>query len=224
MTLQPSSFMSEPVFTNTGAIIPPVEFFPAIENICRQHGILFIMDEVATGFGRCGRLFGSELWELEPDIICLGKGITGGYGTLGATIVTEDIYEQCRGKIPSYSTFGWTPLDLAAARANVEVILQGRLWENADEVGLYLLGKLKALELKPNVGEVRGIGLLLGIELVSDCHSKRPDFKRATEVLNKCSERGLLLGSVGNVLLLTPALTLSYELADEGAAIITSLL
>lgn len=215
-----AAFISEPIFTNSGAIIPPTDFFTRIQDICIRHGIIFIMDEVATGFGRCGRLFGSEVWGLKPDIVCLGKGITGGYGTLGATLVTEQIYEQCRGRVPSYSTFGWNPLDLAAARANVDFILDNRLWEAAHNTGLYLLKRLKLLERNPHVGEVRGIGLLLGIEIVRDAVSKQADFKRSGEAQRSCYEQGLLVGIAGNVLIVTPALNLTNRLADEGAAIL----
>ncbi|MEK7516170.1 MAG: aspartate aminotransferase family protein [Patescibacteria group bacterium] len=218
-----AAFISEPVFTNAGAIVPPADFYPAIADICRKHGILLVMDEVATGFGRCGTLFGSELWGLEPDIICLGKGLTGGYGTMGATLVTEKVYARASG-IPWYSTFGWLVTDLAAAQANVEVILRERLWENAREVGAYILEKLKPLEDTPDVGEVRGIGMVLGIEIVRDKQSRAPDFLKAQRFQDRCAERGLLLETAHNTLFITPSLTLTKELADQGIGIISEVL
>lgn len=218
-----AAFLTEPVWTNAGAIIPPPDFLPAIERLCRDHGALFIMDEVATGFGRCGILFASELWNLSPDILCLGKGFTGGYATMGATLVTEEVFAESKN-LPTYSTFGWLQTDFAATRANVEVLLRDKLWENAKEVGAFLLSELKALEDLPFVGEVRGIGLLLGIEIVRDKESRAPDEKKANALCDACSKRGLILELAGNTLFITPPLILTKELAKEGADIVKEVL
>lgn len=218
-----AAFLSEPVWTNAGAIIPPENFYPAMAKLCRSYGITLIMDEVATGFGRCGALFGSELWDLKPDILCLGKGLTGGYSTLGATLVTEKIFERSRD-IPSYSTFGWAANDLAPARANLEIILKEKLWENAGQVGEYLLGKLKIFEEKSYVGQVRGAGLLLGIEIVHDKKSKTPDYARAVAIQDECAKRGLLVETAGHTLFITPPLVLTKELADDGVRILEKVL
>src|SRR3989344_9667794 len=184
-----AAFISEPVWTNAGAIIPPEEFYLAIEKICRKYNILLVMDEVATGFGRCGKLFASELWNIKPDIMCLAKGLSGGYGTIGATLVSEEIFAKCAG-IPDYSTFGWLPIDLAGAKANVEIVLREKLWENAEKVGGHILARLKALESLPFVGEARGIGLLFGIEIVSDKKTKTADVEKARQFQDECSRRG----------------------------------
>lgn len=214
-----AAFISEPVWTNAGAIAPPKDFYPAIEKICRRHGILFVMDEVATGFGRCGKLFGSELWGIKPDILCLGKGLTGGYGTMGATLITEEIFTASRG-IPSYSTFGWLPLDLAAARANVNIVLQEKLWENSAKMGNYLLEKIKPFENLPYVGEVRGLGLLLGIEIVKDKKSKSPDWFKAQKLQDRCAEFGLLIETAGHTLFMTPPLVIDKKIINEGLKIL----
>ena len=218
-----AAFLTEPVWTNAGSIIPPPDFLPAIEKLCRDHGSLFIMDEVATGFGRCGALFASELWKLTPDILCLGKGFTGGYATMGATLITEEIF-QTTEHLPMYSTFGWLQADFAATRANVAVILRDKLWENAKEVGAFLLSELKDLEKLSFVGEVRGIGLLLGIEIVRDKESKAPDVEKAEALVEACIERGLILETAGNTLFITPPLILTKELAMEGAEILKEVL
>lgn len=218
-----AAFLSEPVWTNAGSYIPPKDFYPAIERLCRKNGILFIMDEVATGFGRCGKMFASELWGVKPDMLCLGKGLTGGYGTMGATLVTEPIFKASRD-IPFYSTFGWNALDLAAAQANSEVILKEKLWENAEEVGEYLLEKLKPLEALPYVSEVRGIGLLLGIEIVKDKRSKAPDWARSQKIQDQCAEEGLILETAGHTLFITPPLTLTRRIVDEGVKILNEVM
>ena len=218
-----AAFFSEPVWTNAGAIIPPKDFYPALESICRKYGILLVMDEVATGFGRCGKLFASELWNIKPDIMCLAKGLSGGYGTIGATLVSEEIFAKCAG-IPDYSTFGWLPIDLAGAKANVEIVLREKLWENAEKVGGHILARLKALESLPFVGEARGIGLLFGIEIVSDKKTKTADVEKARQFQDECSRRGLLVETSGNVLFMSPPLELDEALADEGIAILESVL
>lgn len=214
-----AAFLSEPIWSNAGVFIPPSNFYPHIEALCREHGVLFIMDEVAVGCGRTGKWLASEWWNLKPDIICLGKGITGGYGTLGSTLVTEEIYQASHG-IPAYSTFGWLMTDLAAARANVDIILRERLWENAEQVGQYLLDQLKPLEQHPKVGEVRGKGLLLGLEIVKDKTNKEPDIDGAELIMNKCAEAELLLETADNVVFLSPPLILSQAEATQGADII----
>jgi adenosylmethionine-8-amino-7-oxononanoate aminotransferase len=210
-----AAFMSEPVWTNAGAVIPPKEFYPAIEKICRRRGILFVMDEVATGFGRCGTLFASELWSVKPDILCLAKGLTGGYGTMGATLVTQEIFRRSRG-IPSYSTFGWNPVDLAGAKANVNLLLKEKLWKNSRIIGEYLLKNLKPLERLPYVIEVRGIGLLIGIEI--------DEWTKAQKFQDECAANGLLIETAGRTLFITPPLILNRKIADKGLKILKRVL
>lgn len=206
-----AAFMSEPVWTNAGILIPPKAFYPAIQKICRKYGTLFVMDEVATGFGRCGKLFASELWALKPDILCLGKGLTGGYGAAGATLTTEEVFQKSRG-IPSYSTFGWVPTATAAMLANIKLVLKEKLWKKAQDVGDYLLEQLKELETLPAIKEVRGIGLLFGIEF------RKPV---ALKILHKCGLKGLIMSEVNEfTLFLSPPLVLDKKTATEGAAIL----
>lgn len=218
-----AAFLSEPVWSNGGVVIPPADFYPRIQALCREHGVLFIMDEVATGCGRCGRWLASELWNLSPDILCLAKGLTGGYGTLGATLVTEAVYQACGG-IPSYSTFGWLMTDRAAAEANVELIWQNKLWENAATVGTALLQELQSLTAHPQVGDVRGIGLLLGIEIVKDKQSRQPDAALAQRIMDQCAEAGLLIETAGQVLFMSPPLILSAEQAKQGTNILSAVI
>ncbi len=214
-----AAFLSEPVWTNAGAIVPSPSFYPAIERVCRKNKILFVMDEVATGFGRCGAMFASELWGIKPDILCLGKGITGGYSTLAATLITQSIYLKTF-RIPSYSTFGWAPMDLAAARANVKIIVRDKLWENAKTVGAYFLQKLNAFRDRPNVGDIRGIGLTLGIEIVKNKKTNAPYILKALLLQNACARKGLLLETAGNTLFMTPHLIFTRKLADRAITIL----
>ncbi|MBI2484110.1 aspartate aminotransferase family protein [Candidatus Uhrbacteria bacterium] len=219
-----AAFLSEPVWTNAGAIVPSPSFYPAIERICRARNILFIMDEVATGFGHCGALFASELWGLRPDILCLGKGMSGGYGTIAATLVTESIFRKSRS-IPSYSTFGWVPLDLAAARANIEIMVRDTLWEHARDVGAYFLKRLRAsFSANKRVGDIRGIGLVIGIELVKNKKNNVPDTIKAFLVRRACEKQGMLLETIDGTLFMTPPLIFTRKHVDEAVAILSKIL
>lgn len=214
-----AAFLSEPIWSNAGGFVPPPDFYPAVQNLCRKHGALFAMDEVAVGFGRTGKLFASEHFALTPDILCLGKALTGGYAALGATLVTEDVFQKSQG-IPDYVTFGWTPINAAAALANVRAIVEKRLWENAEHIGGKLLGRLKKLEGSHHVREVRGIGLLIGIAL---------NHMDATALQQACLDRGLYLESWNEedgsaFLFLSPPLMLDEETANRGAEIIEEVL
>lgn len=210
-----AAFISEPLWTNAGVFIPPSDFYPKVQAMCRQTGTLFVMDEVATGFGHSGELFASTLWKLEPDIMTIAKAFTGGYATMGATLVSQDAYEKSKG-IPCYSTFAWLPTDLAATRANVDVILKEKLWENARAVGTHLLTSLKPLEQLPFVKEVRGQGLLIGIQIEGE--------KLRSDLQRELANEGLIVEIAMESLLITPALVLTKDQAKEGAGIIGNVL
>ncbi|MBI4598666.1 aspartate aminotransferase family protein [Candidatus Uhrbacteria bacterium] len=206
-----AAFMSEPVWTNAGCIIPPDGFYPAVQDICRRHNILLVMDEVATCMGRCGKLFASELWGLEPDILCLGKSFTGGYATMAAALVTEDVFKKAKG-IPAYSTFGWLVQDLAAVEKNVDLIVSQRLDRNAADVGAFLLEELKSLEALKKVKEVRGIGMVFAIEF---------RLPIAPLVALHCCRQGLLVAFTDSkTLFFSPPLILDRALAKKGADIL----
>ena len=156
-------------------------------------------------------MFASTLWNLTPDIICLGKSLTGGYATMGATLITENIFKKSRG-IPAYSTFGWLQQDLAATRKNVEIILQDKLDKNASEVGSYLLDLLKPLESLKKVREVRGVGMVFAIEFTMPI---------APLMALRCYRAGLLIAFTdAKTLFFSPPLILNKKLALEGANIL----
>src|SRR3989344_118900 len=215
-----AAFLGEPVFTNSGTFVPPADFYPRIAEICKQNGTLFVMDEVATGFGRTGKLFASEHWNLEPDIMCLAKGFSGGYATIGATIVTEEVANRVfekGGYFPYYSTFGWMPDDMIITRKNVELVCELKLWENAESVGKYLLTLLKPLEDLAKVKEVRGIGMLFAIEL----KDKSLTGKISSEVL----KNGLVVDTASpEILFFSPPLIMDKETATKGARILSEVI
>lgn len=207
-----AAFLSEPVWTNAGCKIPPAGFYKEIERICRKHGALLIMDEVATGMGRCGKLFASELWDIKPDILTLGKGFTGGYATMAATLVTERVFKRARG-VASHPTFAWNLQDLAAVEKNVELIVRDRLHENAATAGAELLNLLNPLKTLRKVRDVRGIGMVLAVEF---------RLPVAPLIAAKCRKNGLIVEfSDAKTLFLSPMLNLSRKDAKAGAAILS---
>ncbi len=206
-----AAFFSEPVWTNAGCVIPPEGFYKEIERICRTHKVLLVMDEVATCMGRCGKMFASELWGIEPDILTLGKSFTGGYATMAATMVTESVFQKAHG-IPSHPTFGWAFQDLAAVEKNVELIVRDSLVENAASVGAYLLSELTDLKTLKKVKDVRGIGMVLAIEF---------HLPIAPLIAAKCYRNGLVTEFTDtHTLFLSPMLNLTKSEAKKGAKII----
>jgi acetylornithine/succinyldiaminopimelate/putrescine aminotransferase len=206
-----AAFMSEPFWTNAGCHIPPEGFYKRIQTLCRNYGVLLIMDEVATGAGRTGSFYGSTLQGLEPDIICLAKSLTGGYATMGATLVTEAVFKKSRG-ISDYSTFGWLQQDLAASTKNVEMILRDDLPANAANVGRYLLELLQPLKSLQKVKRVDGIGMVFGIEF------KLPI---AFLMAGLCVRNGLIVAIADSkTLFFSPMLSLTKSQAKEGAEIL----
>ena len=218
-----------------GAVPAVPGYFEAIRETCDKYDVLFIADEVMTGFGRTGKRFGIEHWDVEPDLIACAKGISGGYAPLGAVIVKSELVGEVRGRGSSFvigHTSAGNPLSCAAGVAVLRYLTEHDLTRNAAEVGSYLLGQLKELQgHHPIVGDVRGLGLLLGVELVRDRATKAP-FPAAWQVSKRVGqatlERGLvsypMTGSVdgvlGDHLLYAPPLILTRAQADELVAIL----
>lgn len=211
-----AGFLTEPILSFPGALVPPQEFWDGVAEIREKHRMLIAVDEVVTGFGRCGAMFASELYGIEPDVMCLAKGITSGYAGLGATLVTEEVYQKV-SRIHMASTFGWHPVSVAAAFANIDVILKERLWENARTVGAHLMKRLQEMEGGILQG-ARGKGLLLGMDVTS------PDgthvMHHARVLADECRKRGIIMPIVGDAehpcLLLTPPLSIDHDTAELG--------
>ena len=212
-----AAFMAEPIQGVGGFITPPPEYFKIVFNTVKKYGGLFISDEVQTGFGRTGKhWFGIEHWEVVPDVITCAKGMGNGV-PVGATVTTSELAGSYRGM--TISTFGGNPVTSVAARATIEVIEEENLRENAASVGDYFREKLEALQEKHSlIGEVRGKGLMQGIELVKDRGTKEPAPEATTRLLERTRENGLLIGKgglYGNVVRLSPMLNISKADVDE---------
>lgn len=213
-----AAFIAEPIQGVGGFITPPSEYFKIVHRIVKNYGGLFISDEVQTGFGRTGKKwFGIEQWEVTPDIITCAKSMANGV-PVGATITTAELAGKFQGL--TISTFGGNPVTSVAARAVIEVIEEEDLLENAHVVGGYFRKKLEELQEKHLlIGDVRGMGMMQGLELVRDRKTKEPAPAETTELMERARANGLLIGKGGlyaNVIRLAPPLNVSKADVDEG--------
>lgn len=207
-----AAFILEPIICNLGVVIPTHEFFDIVQAACKKYGTLLIIDEVATGLGRTGKLFASEHYGLEPDIMCLGKAFTGGYAAMGATITTDEVAESFAYDFSFYSTFGWQPLNTVATIANIDYLLKNKLWEGVEEKGKYFEKRLKEMNFK-YPADIWVKGLAIGVEF------KQPGY--ALEIVQKCQKNGLLFSDLGpNVFTLFPALNIDDETMKKGLDIL----
>jgi len=215
-----AAFILEPVMGDFSVVAGPDEYYTRVGEICRRYGLLLIADEVTTGFGRTGKLFATQDWDPQPDMLCLGKAITNGYVPLSATLVTQAIYSRFLGKGNYFShgvTHGGHPVSCAVGLAAVDLILRENLAENSKQVGVYLKSRLEELMTRrPIIGEVRGKGLMLGVELVKNRQTKKPISDNEMSDLNvDIVLLGLLISTRGNNIRLLPPLIFDESLADE---------
>ncbi len=220
-----AAFIAEPVIGAGGIIPPPPEYFPKIRDICDRHGILLISDEVVCGFVRTGTMFGFEQWGVRPDVVTLAKGLTSGYLPLGASVVSDQVYSTIAEKLPQRIplshgfTYSGHPVCCAAPLANLDIIEDEDLVGNARRVGEHLRGRMQELERYDSVGEVRGMGLMIGIEFVADKETRRGFSNPHTaceRVEHESWERGLYSRAMGiEVIGLAPPLSIDTATADE---------
>jgi 4-aminobutyrate aminotransferase/(S)-3-amino-2-methylpropionate transaminase len=209
----------EPMQGTAGNVIPPPGFLPAIQSIAREHGALFIADEMITGFGRTGRMWGVDHDGVVPDVLTVGKGIGGGF-PLSGVVSTDALTAHPPFSNPSgsSSSYGGNPLASAAGLASLEIITRENLVANSEKVGRAMLAKLQAMKEKHRViGDVRGKGLLLGLELVKDRKTKELVSKDETRRLyQECLRRGLVAMSYTPVIRINPPLNIDEPTALEG--------
>jgi taurine---2-oxoglutarate transaminase len=218
--------------TGTNGVIPPPDgYLQSIREVCDRHGIMLILDEVMAGFGRTGRWFACENWDVVPDILTVAKGINSGYVPLGAMVVREPIAEWVRDKFFAGGlTYSGHPLACAAGVASIEAFRDEGIVEHAAEMGPRFEAGLRGLaERHPSIGEVRGLGAFWGVELVRDRETREPlvPFNATGEaaapimrVAKAALERGLYLMVHWNVVMVCPPLTITPEELDEGLAVL----
>jgi 4-aminobutyrate aminotransferase len=210
----------EPILGEGGYIVPPPEFLPRLKDLCQRHGILLVMDEIQSGFGRTGKMFACEHWGIEPDILCVAKGIASGL-PLGAMIAREEISTWTRSA--HGSTFGGNPVACAAALVTIHLIEEG-LIKNAAEVGNHLkesLAKLRVRHLR--MSDVRGLGLMVGVEFAH--HDGKPDASFRDQVMITSFAKGLLLLSCGeSTIRFCPPLIVKRDEVDSAVGIFDAVL
>jgi 4-aminobutyrate aminotransferase len=212
-----AGFLIEPIQGEGGYIIPPPDFFPALRKLCDKYGILLIADEVQSGMGRTGKWWAIENFGVEPDIITSAKGIASGM-PLGAMITRKEIMDWPKGS--HGNTFGGNPVCCAASLATIDLIEKQYL-QNTREVGEYTLDSLAEIMARhPSIGDVRGIGLMIGVEFVMDKDSKTPAVALRDDIINLAFERGLLtLGCGKSTIRIAPPLSTSKSEVDEALVI-----
>ena len=208
----------EPIQGEGGYIVPPPEFHQKLFKLARDFGILFVVDEVQSGMGRTGKMLAIEHWDLVPDIVALAKGIASGM-PLGAMVSQSEVMTWIPGS--HASTFGGNPISCQAALATIE-LLQGGLIQNAASMGEYILGQLRELQKRfPLIGDIRGKGLMIGVELVKDPVTKEKAIEERNRIIQACFEKGLLiLGCGENVFRLIPPLIITKAEADTALTIL----
>jgi taurine--2-oxoglutarate transaminase len=229
-----AAIILEPIAGANGVIVPPDEYMPALREVCDQYGVLMICDEVMTGFGRTGKWFAVDHWGVVPDIITLAKGMTCGYVPLGAAVARKHIGDRFKEQFFGHgATYAGHALGCAAALATIPIYETDGLVENSARMGAYLMERCRELqERHPCIGDVRGKGLFIGLELVKDKQSKEPimpydakvlpGMNPKVEVARKLVEGGMIAmaANPGNTIALAPPLIVTRDEIDEGIAIL----
>lgn len=214
-----SAILIEPVLGEGGYVVPPDGYLKKVRELCDKNGILLIFDEIQTGFGRAGKMFASELFGVTPDILCFAKAVANGL-PLGGIIAKKEIMEKWSSGAHG-GTFGGNPVCCAAALATIETIKKSKLVEKSEKLGKYFIKQLKKLQKKYQViGDVRGTGLMIGIELIKENGGPNPE--AVSKTLKSCLDNGLLLISCGShdqVIRFIPPLIVKKKQIDEALSI-----
>lgn len=217
-----AAIVVEPVQGNGGVIIPPASFLPGLRELADRHGAVLIFDEIQSGFGRTGRPWAAEHWGVVPDLMTVGKGIGGGMA-VSAVVGRRAAMEHWEPGTHT-STFLTNALNLSAGRAALAVMVRDRLWERSARLGVALLDRLRSsLADVARVGEVRGLGLFVGIEVVVDRASASPDPAAAARIRDACLSRGVIVGIGGaaeSVIKLSPPLIIDEDQLWAAAEIV----
>ena len=219
-----AAVIAEPVSASNGIVVPPPEYLPRLRDICDRYGVLLIVDEVINGFGRTGKMFASEHWALVGDMMTVAKGLSSGYAPIAAVICRPQVVEPFAAdkRLSHLLTFGGHAVACAAALANIAILQNEGLVEQAATMGTYLLEQLRQLQYHPTIGDVRGLGLLVGVELVKDRQSKEKFAMDSEEIktLNTLLLENGLLTRATHIISLSPPLCITRAEVDRMVEII----
>lgn len=224
-------FIAEPIMGSGGVLIPPPGYHKAMKQICEKYGILYILDEVVTGFGRLGHFFSAEeVWGIIPDLITCAKGVTSGYQPMGAVIISDKLFDRISGNNApeaAYFTNGYTysghPVACAAALKNIEIIKRDNLCEHVRDIGPYFIEQLKTLERYDIVGETRGSNLMACVECDISGNrvaAEEKDMTAARIVDQFCEQEGLIVRPYEALLILSPPLIIDLAGIDQIVSIL----
>ncbi len=217
---QISAFIGEAIQQGFGAYAPPPEYWPIVREICDTYGILLIVDEVICGFGRTGKWFGVQHFDIQPDIITMAKGLSSGYVPLGGVGCTDEVLEPIQ-MFNHLHTYANHPVGCMAALKNIEIIKRDKLVENSAEVGSYFLQGLKSLESHSVVGEVRGTGLWTAVDFTLDKEKRTPfPSGNLNNIIRRAKEKGLIVKTMGLALEFAPPLIINKQQIDEALKIL----
>jgi len=211
----------EPVVGEAGVWIPPDDFLPGLREMCDRHGWYLCIDEVQSGFGRCGRMWAFEHWNVEPDLIVIGKGLSGGSMPIAALAGRHEIFDSAEAFVAG--TYAGHPAACAAGAKTLEIMARDRVLEHATELGDYGLKRLQAMKDRyPVIGEVRGKGLWLAAEFVKDPKTREKNFEAAARVNEHCLKNGLyyIHDSISWFVRIQPPLTIERPLFEQGMDIL----
>lgn len=221
VTQKTAAVIVEPIQGESGVIIPPRDYLNRLREICDKHNILMVLDEVQTGNGRTGKFFAFQHSGIKPDIVALAKGLANGI-PIGATIAVEDVADSFK-KGDHGSTFGGNPVACKAANFTVNYIIKNKLMENAGVQGNYLLKRLRSINSE-SIGDIRGKGLMIGMEIKEKSNRKAGDIA-AEDIVNKCIDSGLLINlTAERVLRLLPPLTINEKIIDEAIGVLRKII
>jgi 4-aminobutyrate aminotransferase len=213
--------MVEPVMGEGGIVVPPDDFLPGLRALCDRHGWYLCIDEVLSGFGRCGRMWAFEHWDVEPDLVVVGKGLSGGSMPIAAVVARSDVTEKAAAYVAS--TYSGHPAACMAAVKTIEILHRDRLFDHATELGAHALERLgRLVEETGIVGEVRGKGLWLAVEFVTDARTRGKNHGAAAAVNRRCLERGLytIHDSISWFVRIQPPLNIDRALFEQGLDIL----
>lgn len=219
-----AAFLLEPVQGLGGVIIPPPGYMETVRAICDKYGVLLIVDEVTTGFGRTGKMFAIQHWDVQPDLMAMGKAMSSGYWPLGAAVATDEIWsvfldESDSARFQHGSTYSGHPGGCAAGLATIRTMLKDDIASVSAQKGQYVLERLKDLETSPIVGDVRGLGMILAVEFVKDKQTREPlDGDTMRKIVQGCFASGVWVHLGGNKLILLPPFIIEEPQIDDAVA------
>jgi 4-aminobutyrate aminotransferase-like enzyme len=208
-----AAFIMEPVICNLGVVIPSSNFMEKLDGLCKTYGTLLIMDEAITGFGRTGKLFATEHYNIKPDMICMAKAMSAGHAGIGAVIITDEIADKVEEEVGLYSSYGWHPISVDASLATIKYLRSHReeLFRNVSKIGQIFKEKLGDIKFK-NGAEIRIKGLAVGVDVKEE--------EYATNIKENSLKQGLLMNTEGSSLVFFPALNIDRETVLEGLEIL----